>query len=217
MRTKKHQFRFNLVEIILAMGVVALGMTAVLALLSPALNANRDSLGESVAAEAAANMVTYIDRISQVCAEGTSEFKITDPPMDPAGDDSIWTNALDDHFEMSVPGENSIPIYSESGDTLAEPFDRFKIQTGSQSKPGWMVYLEGEDGVPAANVYVWMKKIDKQPSDSADGIHQLGASANVRSCYRFYIKVCWPVKEIDDAPAPQERTFVYEIMRPVKH
>ena len=78
MKTKKHQFRFNLIEIILAMGVVALGMTAVLALLSPALNANRGSLGETVAAEAAANMITYIDRVNQFAAGETVEFDTND-------------------------------------------------------------------------------------------------------------------------------------------
>ena len=53
MNRKKHLSKFNLVEIVLAIGVVALGMAAVLALLPPALNANRASQGDANTTEIA--------------------------------------------------------------------------------------------------------------------------------------------------------------------
>ena len=73
MRKKRHLSKFNLIEIVLAIGVVALGMTAVLALLPPALNANIDSQGDANAAEIASNVITYIDKIAQESAKDTSE------------------------------------------------------------------------------------------------------------------------------------------------
>ena len=206
MKTKKHQFRFNLIEIILAMGVVALGMTAVLALLSPALNANRGSLGETVAAEAAANMITYIDRVNQFAAGKTVEFDTTD--TDPSNDDAEWSSNLENVFSTSAP--DAIPEGKTYNSEFAEPFQCFRSASGTS----WLAYVP--DDVAVANVYVWMKKIEKQPNESHDGINQLGTTPNVRSCYRFYIKVSWPADAPPDASFRQERTFVYEVLRPVK-
>ena len=82
---KKNPARFNLVEIILAMGVIALGMTAVMALLPPALNANRDAMGDAVAEEVASKMVTYMDFVADTCVNTT------------AGDPA-WKSAMESRF-----------------------------------------------------------------------------------------------------------------------
>ena len=79
---KKHLFRFNLIEIILAMGVVAIGMTAVMALLPPALNANRDATGDAVAVEAASQMIAYIDIQARFVNQET---------------DADWKNGMEEH------------------------------------------------------------------------------------------------------------------------
>ena len=223
MNRKKHLSRFNLVEIVLAIGVVALGMTAVLALLPPALNANRASQGDANTTEIASNMVTYIDAIVQDCAGQTSEFKKTDPPLDPANDDTVWCTALETRFETTAPAANSVIVPSEDSafsNTLNAPFSQFNVESGDMTKPKWITYVKTDaDGnkTPVANVYVWMKKINFEPTTSHEGINGIGASANVRSCYRFYIKVCWPADAPADADNREERTFVHEVIRPVKH
>ena len=223
MNRKKHLSKFNLVEIVLAIGVVALGMAAVLALLPPALNANRASQGDANTTEIASNMVTYIDSIVQECAGKTSEFKKTDPPMDPANDDAVWCSELENRFETEAPAAGTIKVPDENAafnNALNEFFPQFNVESGSQTKPQWMTYVKTDaDGnkTPIANVYVWMKKINYEPASSHEGINGIGSSANARSCYRFYIKVCWPADAPADADNREERTFVHEVVRPVKN
>ena len=151
MKEKKHLSRFNLIEIVLAIGVVAIGMTAVLALLPPALNANRDSLGDSHAAEIASNMVAYIDKVIQECAKDTSEFNTSD--TNPDDDETQFATQLSSKFSSTPGACNEV----SSGSRLGAPFDRFKRDSGK------MVYSDADspDEAPAiANVAVWYKKAD---------------------------------------------------------
>ena len=57
--TKKY---FNLIELSLAIGILAIGATAVLALFPVGLQFNRDSVGENYCSMAAANFFAYISR-----------------------------------------------------------------------------------------------------------------------------------------------------------
>ena len=58
---RKILHRFNMVEIVLAIGVVAIGVTGVMALLPPSLNANRDIASDAFAEEAVSKMVALIN------------------------------------------------------------------------------------------------------------------------------------------------------------
>ncbi len=58
---RKILHRFNMVEIVLAMGVVAFGVTAVMALLPPSLNANRDVSSDAFAEEAISKVVALVN------------------------------------------------------------------------------------------------------------------------------------------------------------
>ena len=58
---RKILHRFNMVEIVLAIGVVAIGVTGVMALLPPSLNAHRDVAADAFAEEAVSKMVALIN------------------------------------------------------------------------------------------------------------------------------------------------------------
>ena len=222
MNRKKHLSRFNLVEIVLAIGVVALGMTAVLALLPPALNANRASQGDANTTEIASNMITYIDAVVQDCEGNAAALVKNDPALNL---DEEWCKELAKRFETSAPAANSVIVPSEGSafdNTLSAPFSQFNVESGNITKPGWITYVKTDaDGekIPVANVYVWMKKINFEPTDKTthEGIYGLGSNPTIRSCYRFYVKVCWPADAPADADNREERTFVHEVVRPVKH
>ena len=191
---KKHLFRFNLIEIILAMGVVAIGMTAVMALLPPALNANRDAAGDVVAAEIASKMIAYIDMqarfVDQAKANWNTAFNLklenfklesshTKPKILGLDDDVLASNDLTNQFEP--------------------PFTEFV------PKSKWLLnYILQENGVNycAANVVVWYEDKDNSTLRGA-------------AMKRFYIKVSWPGEAPNDADYRQERIFVYDLMRPV--
>ena len=225
MKKKIHLSKFNLVEIVLAIGVVALGMAAVLALLPPALNANSASQGDANATEIASNMITYIDSVVQDCAKETTEFKKVDPAdtrtpeQKTTDDENTWNEALDKRFKTGVDETVKVPGDSFTN-TLDTPFGNFNVESGTKEKPGWMTYITtdaSDNKIPVANVYVWMKKITDPGVSSTDKINDIGATPNKRSCYRFYIKVCWPADAPADAENREERTFVHEVVRPVKH
>lgn len=227
MKEKKHLSKFNLIEIILAIGVVALGMAAVLALLPPALNANVDSMGDSDAAEIASNMVTYIDKVALECAGTTSEFKKVEGDTRTAAeitaaDENTWKTEMEKRFTESAPGANSVAIPGSTfTNLLDEPFNQFNVESGSKDKPQWMTYVKTDaDGTstPVANVYVWMQKVEAVSSSNPGGINypDSGTVVQNRSLYRFYIKVCWPATAPADATNRQERIFIHEVLRPVK-
>lgn len=190
---KKHLSRFNLIEIILAMGVVALGMTAVLALLPPALNANRDSQGDAVAIEAATNMIAYIDFVATaVVADNQS--------------DDTWKSGVTSRFtaedKVDFAEVATVPTSKLEPPSL---FDCFRIVDAGKQ---WVYVLnEGGTDIAATNVVVWRNEIPN--------LNNAGAGTE-RPGYRFYIRVGWPADAPSDAEYRQERTFVYEIIRPAK-
>ena len=61
MNKRKHNF-FNLVEIALAIGILAIGVTAIMSLFPLGFQETRDSIGENYASEAADSMLAYIAR-----------------------------------------------------------------------------------------------------------------------------------------------------------
>lgn len=68
--------RFNMVEIVLAIGVVAFGITGVMALLPPALNANRDVTQETFADEAISKTSYFLSGLKWSDIQG---FPTTQP------------------------------------------------------------------------------------------------------------------------------------------
>ena len=58
---RKILHRFNMVEIVLAIGVVAIGVTGVMALLPPSLNANRDVAADAFVEEAASKVSALLN------------------------------------------------------------------------------------------------------------------------------------------------------------
>ena len=188
---KKHLFRFNLIEIILAMGVVALGMTAVMALLPPVLNANRDAAGDVIAAEAVSKMITYIDMQARFVKQT---------------DDNEWKTNINDVFASSGKKFNEFSdgiLNSKDGTALPVPFACF-VSKGN----GLYNYIlqENNEDYCAANVMVWKEDIPNP--------HNFGSGGTPRPGYRFFIKISWPGEAPAGADFRQERSFVYDVLRP---
>ena len=58
------QKKFSLIEIALAIGILAVGLTAIMSLLPLGFQETRDSIGENYSSEAADSMLAYIARES---------------------------------------------------------------------------------------------------------------------------------------------------------
>lgn len=191
---------FNLVEIILAMGVIAIGMSAVMALLPPALNANRNAMGDAVASEVASKMITYIDYVAKNVAMNQS--------------DDDWKGAMETRFPKYPSTRPGLSAAGEtpSGTKLPAPFDDFYETTPvNGGKFTYSQTIAGEE-LSAANILVWCEAIPN--------VLKYGSGGRERPGYRFYIKVCWPATAPvtgEGAKPRQERIFVYEFLRPVQN
>ncbi|GEM_PF-4831513 len=62
---KRTKHRFNMIELVLAIGVAAIGITSIMALIPLALRSSRDSVGDTVSADAANTIFALIDNAIQ--------------------------------------------------------------------------------------------------------------------------------------------------------
>ena len=90
--------KFNLIEIALSLGILAIGLTAIVSLFPLGFQEIRDSIGENYSSEAADSMLAYIARES---------YKDWDPLFDGNGDGS-GANCL-------IPSDDSKPVIASSG------------------------------------------------------------------------------------------------------
>ena len=67
---------FNLVEIVLAMGAIAVGLVSIMALFPVGLNASRSAMAESYAAEAADQFLHWMQYKIDTTANGWSEYMV---------------------------------------------------------------------------------------------------------------------------------------------
>jgi type II secretory pathway pseudopilin PulG len=64
LKIKKIHF-FNMIEIILALTIIAIGMTSILGLFPVGLNASRNAIAQNVSADVADQMITYLSIINE--------------------------------------------------------------------------------------------------------------------------------------------------------
>lgn len=148
---KKIFHKFNMVEIVLAIGVVAFGITGVMALIPPALNAMKNVSYDTFMDEAASKvqwLIKYVD-VNNIAK-------------------------YDDTYENEVLKEINKPQYQEKSNELSDT----KIYQKIKNK---LYYIVSEDGTTGVHVNVWQKPIqdlhekqqdgnDYRPEDSTKGV-----------------------------------------------
>lgn len=174
---------FNMIEIVLAIGIAAFGIMAVVAMIPPALNANRDVSADSFAQEAASKMVflvnfppagtTFITADTNVVEKtkmsadekilsGIRESTIGIPKFDndtKKEDASIWKNPNDDRTDWNIYN-----IRVENKDHLA-------------------FLLESSDHSVAVHALVWK-------TDIKDFELKTGGDYTFS---RYFIEISWPI------------------------
>ena len=70
---------FSLIEIAVAMAVAAIGVAAIMALLPVALKSTSDSVGDTLAADAANTVIAQLDRAAWEHFDWIQELKTTKP------------------------------------------------------------------------------------------------------------------------------------------
>ena len=84
--------RFNLVEIVIALGIVAIGVTAVMGFLPMGLNASRDAIADNYAADSGDQLLHYLSSTIQEDWSQLDNFDSAPPNVAAgSGDLSTWT------------------------------------------------------------------------------------------------------------------------------
>ena len=196
---RKILHRFNMVEIVLAIGVVAFGITGVMALLPPALNANRDTVNDVFVDEAISkmrllfetffepNFDTYISAGNYIAEKADGE--ITD------------TEVANFQSTYSPATMETKKLFSDTN--LHNLFRIFR--------DGNVYYLNSVDGETASAVHVLLHK-EKIPEETVGvGTGEIKFSEGFGEGYRIYMTFSWPVTASWNAR--QKRTVIYDCFR----
>lgn len=194
---RKIRHSFNMVEIVLAIGVVAFGITGVMALLPPALNANRDVVNDSFVDEAISTMQAAF---STYCIPKWDTFIAPNLPSSHirnvnASDIKQTNDALNTTYAPTkIKGKNPFPDASVSS--------LFNI-----SRINNVYYIESIDETAAIHTTIWKEQIGDMNCGKTSYTY-LPQGANAQ---RIYMTFSWPATAAWSAR--QTRTIVFDVFK----
>ncbi|MCP3967938.1 MAG: hypothetical protein GY750_19310 [Lentisphaerae bacterium] len=212
---------FNMIEITLATGIVAVGMTSILSLFPVGLNVARNSIVEGLSASAVDQFITYVKfhcknktSYESLFGDGvgtTGSLKTTiDRKTDPAVKAAIKTNS--DNFVTEFSNNhNSMPsfkrvkglnIYNNNGveGSLGKVF--FAVQGGENANK--LDY--------SAMILAWKQPVDNYNWDVATSAYVQDTDSNYLKSAGLCIEVSWPA--IVDYADREKRYYYVEIKKP---
>ena len=185
---RKILHRFNMVEIVLAIGVVAIGVTGVMALLPPSLNANRDVAADAFVEEAASKVsallnLVYIPEWKNETPTPSLKFKESNNPSD-----------------QPQPS----PSTKKDGGIISSDFDTWKIFETTEEGLYW---FESGDGTTALHASFRLANL---PKDLFNGT-SLELPSNPNNIKRIFVEFSWPVTVAMENR--QKRLFVFDVSK----
>ena len=204
---------FSLIEIAVAMAVAAIGVAAIMALLPVAVKSTSDSVGDTLATDAANSVIAQLDRAAWEHFEWIQNLKTTKPS-------SFSDSRAKDYAKETLGADES-----------------YKIEPATGLQDGHFAFLFGPPGETpdfSAEVICWIEKNSDLNLTTFDG--QTGRirkpslkmsdnslrhpETNKQPFVRVYIEVSWPLtkpykKGTGTVSYPrQSRLFVREYMDP---
>lgn len=185
---------FNLVEVTISIGIVAVGITGVMSLFPIGFNATRSAIGETYSAYAANQFLAYLARN---CNNPTKSYG--------GGSRDFWEEyiypASTSPFPESIPSESD-----EDGATFTNTASDTMIYTSDY--PGLYRIKQGTSDITDfhATVRIWRSKI-KNMYVFNKNISEIGYQYAVK----FRVEVSWPV----DKPYSkrEKRYYCIEVFR----
>lgn len=183
--------RFNLIEIALAIGILAIGMTAIVSLFPLGFQETRDSVGENYSSEAADSMLAYIAR------EAYSDWNAL---FDGDGDGN-GTNCL---IPTTKP---STALTSTTGWTQPAGYTGVIYDPNAGDGVFGLKVTSGDDGSISdfsGQVLIWKSKIQNIRAAGVD-IAELDYSDAVA----LNLEISWPVEKI--YAQRKKNTYYFEL------
>ena len=180
--------KFNMIEIVLAIGIAAFGIMGVVAMIPPALNANRDVSADAFVDEAASKMRFYVKGI-YVPNWNSRINNINYCPTSGTVANLNEKTKSDNVFEDTTKYPNEMRawnIFKTSADNV--------------------FYLTSSDSTIAAHAVIWKQPIQQIP--------MLPDGSNVPSyddAAQIFIEISWPVNMAQ--ANRQKRTITFEVYK----
>ena len=216
------KYNFNMVEIALAMVVIALGISGILGLFSVGVNAKKAAISENNVADAAEYILgvckAYIsnkyENDESITLEkiGLKERGDTDPNEVNTTD---WSVDTDRQFTLdnSTPEPKTSGLYHKGGDNNTIPQIFCYMAVRGNSTDGYVTdsQLQG---------YIWVSKIQAAFAD-ATGVSGKDGEGNttkkVELGYQYgvrvHLEVSWPVEKPYEER--EKKVFVMDVMNPL--
>jgi hypothetical protein len=185
---------FNLVEITLCIGIVAVAITGVMALFPIGFNATRSAIGETYSAYAANQFLAYLARN---CNNPTKSYE--------SGTRDFWEEYVYPAPSSAIPetipsesDENNATFTLQSGDTMIY----------SSDNPGLYRIKQGTSNITDfhATVRIWRSKITNMYI-----FNQNVSEIDYSYAVRFNVEVSWPVEKTYDKR--EKRYYCVEVFR----
>ena len=195
---------FSLIEIAVAMAVAAIGVAAIMALLPIAVKSTSDSVGDTLAADAANTVIAQLDRAAWEHFDWIQGLKTTKPQS--------FTDKACQEYAGKDLDENSYKIEPSTG--LQNGHFAFLFGPPNKKSDFAAEVICWRDADSALRLSSLNSKTGATTQLSVTGFKTNGKSAFVR----VYIEITWPInkpyKTGSNKYPRQSRTFVREYLDP---
>lgn len=188
MKTKRSAF--NLIEITLAIAVVAIGVAAVMALFVPALNASKDSLTDTYTADVVNTFVTYVR--GELTRDWTNISNFNDKEKVATDDMLKLDNA--NYWQLGNSLITGTGIYDCKDTKSPDPKPDDSVYQTIKGECAKSVFRIKVDPDFTAHMRIWYEELndsDKNPNQfNKNGTPE--SLTNDKGIVRFYFELSWP-------------------------
>lgn len=208
---------FNMIEVALAMAIIAFGMTSILGLFPVGINASRNSIAENASIDSVEQFAGYIRSVSE---------------SSPGNFDSLFSNA-----SGALKTVSTLPVNATIDSVTANFLDEFRIDRTTNLIPGFSLYsssdpaiyfvVQGPDG--SANCdFMAMLKVWRSPvtmnfridSSAVTDHDRVNKDVNYNWGGGLNIEISWPLSKHTPTSKGipyserQKRNYYIEVVRP---
>jgi hypothetical protein len=192
---------FNMVEIVLALGVIAIGVVSVLALVPTGLSANRDAAAETYAANAADHLLQYFKYYVEQSASNWTDYIVNNGYLDTTPLNGP-TGALASTTAVAVSGAGEAgsagTIHADATSGIYHVVAFRDVDDNDSLDAGDAIDFRCVAGV-------WKEPIDPDRDP-------MTAPIPLAYAVRLYVEVQWPTER--PAVSRRKRVYTLELFNP---
>ncbi|MDD5699480.1 MAG: hypothetical protein PHH77_12775 [Victivallaceae bacterium] len=218
LRNKEKRY-FNMIEILLALTVIAIGMTSILGLFPVGLNASRDAVAENCSADVIDQLITYFRVINESGSKYSENFGSSGNYSDSNNIDAATIDSESAEFLTAYNGATPLDT-AGTFPRVAEGWAIFHAKTSALKNRVFFV-VQGPNCTGTAGVHpidysamaiVWKSTITintlANEGDTSWGTNVWPTTADYTYFARLNIELSWPL----NLPYAERKKHYYQIV-----